>query len=108
MESDNSPKYTPKGAIFTIISWLGMFVAISGVLIFINQCYKWLQQGYWTPHPIKFLFQEYDISTSWVSQIEWKGISKILFWFLNQSSVLLLIVLGVIIFAYAAMNLDDT
>ncbi len=83
--------------LFKSFYFIGLFFAISAVFIFGEQCYGWLKEGHWTQHPIRILFLEADISLSWMAQIEWQGIKKILYWFFDQSSVLFLVILGIFI-----------
>jgi hypothetical protein len=79
-----------------IIALLGILCVIGGLAVIIYQFYYWLKIGKWLSMPFSAILLKV-ISLDFLHQLQWKGISKLLIWFTNQSSALVLIILGSII-----------
>ena len=65
---------------FIAFTTVGLFSFLSGAVIFGTQVFNWLKGGIWTPSPLFEVTPQFILS--WVENINWLGIKKILVWFL--------------------------
>jgi len=79
---------------FLLLLCFGYCLVLYGFIIFIDQSFDWLKNGYWTGQSLSHLLLKFGIFGDYVSQIEWEGFSKVLNWILNLSSVLFLVSTG--------------
>ena len=81
-----------------IICSIGFGVMLIGGWIFINQILGWLKYGTWVEKPVKIITNKIDSNLFYnVYNIDWMGVRKIVLWFFNQSSVVILIALGMVV-----------
>ena len=89
-----------------IISLTGFLFILCAAAIILYQVYHWLKIGQWIEMPFYNILSKVDISIGNESQFEWKGIAKIFIWISNQSSALVMAILGFIITIIGRNTMD--
>ena len=82
---------------FIIFAGASLVCVVRGLVIFGNQVLNRLEDGVWPPSPLLYEVTPQFI-LSWIENIQWVYIQKIIAWFVKLPSSVSLVILGLIVY----------